>query len=163
MLSPARPYRPAGRRGDRVRLDARGIDALAADTKVLIADKVALHHAARTRDIVAPNLVTPERRAKPPVRHAMVRTNPVNGRKALYTGGHAGKVEGMSDTKGSALLKDLLDHTTQSAFVYAHKWQAGDIVIWDNRAVLHRGRPWDDAAHKRVLHRTTVAGSEATV
>lgn len=138
-------------------------DTLDADTKTLIDGKVALHHAARTRDLVAPGLVTPERRAKPPVRHAMVRSNPVNGRKALYTGGHAGRIEGMDEAEGDALLARLLDHTTQPDFVYAHKWTVGDIVIWDNRAVLHRGRPWNDAVHKRTLHRTTVAGDGPTV
>ncbi len=138
-------------------------DALDDETRALIAGKVAMHHAARTRDMVAPDLVSPERRAKPPVRHAMVRTNPVNARKALYTGGHAGKIEGMNDTEAEALLNDLLDHATQPQFTYAHKWQIGDIVIWDNRAVLHRGRPWNETIHKRILHRTTVAGDGPTV
>ena len=137
--------------------------ALDTETKSLINDKVALHHAARTRDLVATGLVTPDRRATSPVRHAMVRSNPVNGRKALYTGGHAGKIEGMEESESDALLVRLLDHTTQPAFVYAHKWSIGDIVIWDNRAVLHRGRPWNDAAHKRTLHRTTVAGDGPTI
>lgn len=137
--------------------------ALDAETRSLIEDKVALHHAARTRDLVAPGLVTPERRAKPPVCHAMIRVNPVNGRKALYTGGHAGRVEGMDKTEGETLLAQLLDHTTQPDLVYAHKWTVGDIVIWDNRAVLHRGRPWNETMHKRTLHRTTVAGAGPTV
>ena len=138
-------------------------DALDAETKAQIEGKVALHHAARTRDMVAPGLVTPERRATPPVRHAMVRTNPVNGRKALYTGGHAGKIEGMDEDESEALLVRLLNHTTQPDFIYAHKWTVGDIVIWDNRAVLHRGRSWNDAVHKRTLHRTTGAGDGPTV
>ena len=138
-------------------------NALDEETKKKIDGKVALHHATRTRDMVAPGLVTPERRATPPVRQAMVRSNPVNGRKALYTGGHAGKIEDMNEEESDALLARLLDHTTQQDFVYAHKWTVRDIVIWDNRAVLHRGRPWNDLAHKRTLHRTTVAGNGPTV
>ena len=70
-------------------------NALDEETKKKIDGKVALHHATRTRDMVAPGLVTPERRATPPVRQAIVRSNPVNGRKALYTGGHAGKIQDM--------------------------------------------------------------------
>ena len=86
----------------------------------------------------------------------------MNGRKALYTGGHAGEIEGMSKEDGAALLKELMDHITQDEFVYAHKWNDGDLTIWDNRAVLHRGRPWDGTKYKRILHRTTVAGDGPT-
>ncbi len=137
-------------------------DALDDGAKALIADKVAVHHVNNTREMVAPGLVTDERSKTPPARHAMVRVNPVNGRKALYTGGHAGMIEGMEEAAAKALLKTLLEHTTQPEFCYAHEWSVGEITIWDNRAVLHRGRPWDDAKHTRILHRTTVAGDQPT-
>jgi len=64
--------------------------------------------------------------------------------------------------EGRALLKDLVASATQPDFTYAHKWQAGDLVIWDNRCVLHRGRSWDKAQYRRVMHRTTVAGDGPT-
>lgn len=69
----------------------------------------------------------------------------------------------MEEAESDALLERLLTHATGPDFVYAHKWAVGDIVIWDNRAVLHRGRPWNETAHRRTLHRTTVAGDAPTV
>ena len=60
-----------------------------------------------------------------------------------------------------ALLAELLAHGTQDRFVYRHLWRVGDLVMWDNRAVLHRGRPWDQTKHARIMHRTTVAGEAA--
>ena len=138
-------------------------DALPDETKSQIAGRIALHHIAHGRDRISPDLVSPERRALPPVRHVMVRSNPVNGRKALYVGAHAGRIEGMEDSESAALLEELMAHATRPEFTYAHQWTAGDLVIWDNRAVLHRGRPWNDSVHKRVLHRTTVAGDGPTV
>ena len=134
-------------------------DALDTARQTLLQDKVAWHHAARTRDMTAPGLVTEARRAEPPVRHPMVRSNPVNGRRAIYAGGHAGRVEGLDEAASDALLAELMTHATQPEFVYAHAWEVGDLVIWDNRAVLHRGRPWEAHRFKRTLHRTTVAGT----
>ncbi|PSL22165.1 TauD/TfdA dioxygenase family protein [Shimia abyssi] len=69
--------------------------------------------------------------------------NPVNGREGLFIASHVYEVEGMSPEDGDALLNELMAYCTQDAFVYAHKWQVGDVLIWDQRAVLHRGRPWD--------------------
>lgn len=132
-------------------------------TKLMLDGKIALHHAARTRDMTAPGLVSDERRARPAVRHAMVRANPVNGRRALYAGGHAGRIEDMDEAESTQLLDQLMAHATQARFVYTHQWQVGDLVIWDNRAVLHRGRPWQARRYRRTLHRTTVAGSGPTV
>lgn len=64
---------------------------------------------------------------------------------------------------GRALLCELLEFATQPEFVYRHAWRPKDLVVWDNRAVLHRGRPWDAARYRRVMHRTTVAGDGPTV
>lgn len=138
-------------------------DALDDEMKAFLEDKVAVHDFATTRKLVGGKLSVWQRENLPPVRHAIIRANPVNGRKALYTGGHATWIEGMEAAEGQALLKRLLDHATQDELVYAHEWGDGDLTIWDNRAVLHRGRPWDGAKHKRILHRTTVAGDGPTV
>jgi alpha-ketoglutarate-dependent 2,4-dichlorophenoxyacetate dioxygenase len=96
------------------------------------------------------------------VRHALVRANPRNGRRSLYIGSHAWFVEGLGLDESRILIARLLEQTTRPDRVYRHRWQVGDLVMWDNRCVLHRGRPWDSARHKRVMHRTTVAGDGPT-
>lgn len=98
-----------------------------------------------------------ELKVLPPVQHPMVRVHPESGRRAIYVGRHASHVVGLSVTKGRALIKELGEFATQSKFVYRHKWEAGDLVMWDNRMVMHRGRPYDPR-YKRVMHRTTIAG-----
>ena len=91
----------------------------------------------------------------------VVRTNPVNGRKALFLGAHASHILGLPVEEGRALLKQLLEHVTQPEFCYRHDWREGDLVIWDNRCVLHRATPFDTTRHKRLMQRTTVAGDPA--
>src|SRR5207302_462422 len=80
-----------------------------------------------------------QEREQPPVRQALVRANPVNGRKSIYIGSHAWYVEGMDYDESRRLLDELLAHTTRSERVYAHRWRQWDLVMWDNRCVLHRG------------------------
>jgi alpha-ketoglutarate-dependent 2,4-dichlorophenoxyacetate dioxygenase len=95
------------------------------------------------------------RGAMPPVRWPLVRVHPGSGRAALYLGAHARRVIGMSLPAGRILLRDLLEHATQPAFVYRHAWRPGEIVLWDNRAVLHRGCRYD-LRQVRDMRRTTV-------
>jgi len=85
------------------------------------------------------------------VRHPVVRTNPTNGRKALFLGAHASHIEGMPVEDGRALIKMLQDHATQPQFCYRHEWQEGDLVVWDNRCVLHRATPYDTTRYKRLM------------
>ena len=121
---------------------------------------VAVHDFAWSRDQIRPGFFTEKERAEyPPVRHPVVRTNPVNGRKSLFLGAHASHIVGMPVEDGRALLKTLLDHVTQPQFRYRHEWQQGDLVIWDNRCVLHRATPFDTTRHKRLMQRTTVSGT----
>ncbi|MSP83024.1 MAG: TauD/TfdA family dioxygenase [Alphaproteobacteria bacterium] len=68
--------------------------------------------------------------------------NPINGREALYIASHAYAVEGMGDAAGSALIEELTAFATRPEYVYTHRWQPGDVLLWDERATLHRGRPW---------------------
>jgi alpha-ketoglutarate-dependent 2,4-dichlorophenoxyacetate dioxygenase len=125
---------------------------------------VAVHSFAYSRGLIAPGLLLPEQEAAlPPVKQQLVRVNDVNGRKAVYLGSHASSIVGMSIDEGRRLLRDLLEHATQPPFVFQHRWRVGDCVMWDNRAVLHRGRPWDTKRYRRVMHRTTVAGEGPTV
>lgn len=92
--------------------------------------------------------------AMPPVRWPLIRTHRGSGRKLIYTGAHAAQVVGLSLPEGRILLRDLLEHATQRAFVYRHAWQVGDVVMWDNRAVLHRGCRYD-LSFPRDIRRTT--------
>jgi alpha-ketoglutarate-dependent 2,4-dichlorophenoxyacetate dioxygenase len=120
---------------------------------------VIVHDFAWSRDQVRPGFFTAEERAVyPPVRHPLVRTNPVNGRKSLFLGAHASHVEGMPIEEGRALLKELLAHVTQPQFCYRHEWTLGDLIVWDNRCVLHRATPYDATRFERLMQRTTIGG-----
>ena len=98
----------------------------------------------------------------PPVKQALIRANHKNGRKALFVGSHASHIGGMPEEEGRALLKDLLNFATQDKWTYMHTWKVGDLVMYDNRAALHRARPYAMTEHARVLHRTTVMGEGPT-
>jgi alpha-ketoglutarate-dependent 2,4-dichlorophenoxyacetate dioxygenase len=123
---------------------------------------VAVHDFGWSRDQIRPGFFTAEERAVyPPVRHPLVRANPVNGRKALFLGAHASHVEGLPLEEGRVLLREVLEHVTRPEFRYRHEWRAHDLVIWDNRCVLHRATPYDSTRHQRLLQRTTVSGDPA--
>jgi alpha-ketoglutarate-dependent taurine dioxygenase len=95
-----------------------------------------------------------------PVAHPLVRTHPETGGKALYLGNHALHIKDLPDAEGRALLDELLAHATQRQFVYAHRWRLGDLVMWDNRCLLHRAvANFEMGRHRRVLHRTVVRGT----
>jgi alpha-ketoglutarate-dependent 2,4-dichlorophenoxyacetate dioxygenase len=136
--------------------------ALPEELKRRIKDAVAVHDFSWSRDQVRPGFFTEKERAEyPPVRHPLVRRNPVNGREALFLGAHASHIVGLSVADGRALLNELLEHVTQPQFCYRHEWQEGDLIIWDNRCVLHRATPFDTTRHKRLMQRTTVSGDPA--
>jgi alpha-ketoglutarate-dependent 2,4-dichlorophenoxyacetate dioxygenase len=123
---------------------------------------IAVHDFSWSRNQVRPGFFTAEERAVyPPVRHPLVRVNPVNGRRCLFLGAHASYIEGLPIDDGRALLAELLEHVTQPRFRYRHEWTEGDLVIWDNRCVLHRATPYDSLRHQRLLQRTTVSGDPA--
>jgi alpha-ketoglutarate-dependent 2,4-dichlorophenoxyacetate dioxygenase len=90
----------------------------------------------------------------------MVWRNPVNGRGALYLASHAYAVEGMEPADGAALIEKLTVAATAPGTSYVHRWQAGDVVMWDNRATMHRGRPWP-AHEARLMVRTTISATAA--
>ena len=102
-------------------------------------------------------LTSAEWDALPPVQHPVVRTHPATGRKNLYVGRHASHVVGMEVERGRALLRQLTDDACQPPRLFRHQWRRGDLAVWDNRCVLHRGHPWP-FAERRVMKRTTVAG-----
>jgi alpha-ketoglutarate-dependent 2,4-dichlorophenoxyacetate dioxygenase len=136
--------------------------ALPEDVKRRVDTAVAVHDFSWSRDQIRPGFFTAEERAVyPPVRHPLVRTNPVTGEKNLFLGAHASHLEGLAVEAGRAFLKELPDHVTRPEFRYRHAWREGDLVVWDNRCVLHRATPFDTARYKRFMQRTTVSGDPA--
>ena len=97
-----------------------------------------------------------ERAGLPPVPQVVVRTIRESGRKSLYLASHAGRIFGMSEAEGRALIDELVAHATQRQFVYTHRWRVGDLVIWDDRCTMHRGTEFDDLRWKRDMQRATV-------
>jgi taurine dioxygenase len=104
--------------------------------------------------------LTAEQLARTPdVVQPVVRTHPVTGRLSLYVGQDIVKqIQGLDAEEGAQLLAELNAHAVSDEFVYRHKWQAYDLVIWDNRCTMHCATPYDDNVHRRVMHRTTVKG-----
>lgn len=119
--------------------------------------RVAVHDFGWSRSCVAPDLVTvAERNDWPPVRQPVVLEGPEG--PALYLGAHARGIEGMSDAESRALIEEAMVFATQPRFVYRHRWAPRDLVLWDNRAVLHRATPFRSGAERRHMVRTTIAG-----
>ncbi len=126
-----------------------------------LANSFAWHDYAHSRGQIAEGLASPEERAAlPPVCWRMVWKNPTNGRSALYLASHAYAVEGMALDDGKKLIDELMQMATAPGTSYVHEWRAGDVVMWDNRATMHRGRPWP--AHEgRYMVRTTISATAA--
>ncbi len=139
-------------------------ETLPREIKQRIAGRRAVHSYTLKYDALraksnARNALTPEQLAQvQPVSHPIVRTHPETGRKALFVSeGFAASIEGLSEGESEEILKFLFSHSTQPQFLYRHQWQAGDLVFWDNRAVIHLavGCPPEE---RRTLYRTTVKG-----
>jgi len=119
------------------------------------------HDYAHSRGKIAPDLASPpERAALPPQCWRMTWKNPANGRIALYLASHACAIEGMDEGEAQKLLAELIEAATAQGLSYQHDWRAGDVVMWDNRATMHRGRPWP-ASEPRLMVRTTISATEA--
>jgi len=103
-----------------------------------------------------------QRRQWRPVPQRLVRRHPKTGRLSLFLSSHAGVIRGWPVPEARAFLRDLTEHATQRQFVYAHRWRPFDLVMWDNRVVMHRGRRFDET-QMRDMHRTTVADSSPTL
>jgi alpha-ketoglutarate-dependent 2,4-dichlorophenoxyacetate dioxygenase len=139
-------------------------DALPDDMKRTLETLIAEHSLVYSRSTVTTDALTPAMKAELPGSwQAMVRVNPVNGRKAIYAGAHASHVIGWTREEGRAFVQWLNDFATQPQFCYSHPWRAGDLVIWDNRAILHRATAYDTIKHKRLMQRTTVRDAAQTV
>jgi alpha-ketoglutarate-dependent 2,4-dichlorophenoxyacetate dioxygenase len=139
-------------------------DALDRRTKAEIDDLVCLHSLIYSRQAIGfTELSEEEMAAFTPVRQRVVRTHPVTGRKSLFLSAHAGAIEGWTIPEARMFLRDLMEHATQPDFVYSHPWRPGDLVMWDNRQVMHRARRFDDRNEIRDMRRTTLAGDVPTI
>ncbi len=140
-----------------------GYDALDARTKAEIEDLVCEHSLIYSRAAIGFTDLTPEEIAAfKPVRQRLVRTHPVTGRKSLFLASHAGAIRDWTIPEARMFLHELTEHATQREFVYRHKWRVGDLVMWDNRQTMHRGRRFD--RHEvRDVRRTTLAGDAPTI
>lgn len=139
--------------------DARAAwDALDDATREEIEGRVAEHSLKYSRERMGyRDWKTSELAAIKPVPQMLVRTNPDSGRRSIFVASHAGRVFGLDDATGRALIDRLIEHVSERRFVYHHRWREGDLVMWDNRSVLHRGLPFDDLRFRRDMHRATVA------
>ncbi len=138
-------------------------DALDDETRSLVQDLVCEHSQIYSRGVLGFTDFTEEERLKwAPVLQRLVRRHPVTGRRSLYLSAHAGTIVGWPVPEARALLRDLVEHATQREFVHAHGWRQFDLVMWDNRVMMHRGRRYN-IAEVRDLHRTTVADVAPTL
>jgi alpha-ketoglutarate-dependent 2,4-dichlorophenoxyacetate dioxygenase len=121
----------------------------------------AWHDYAYSRGKIAPGLASPqERAALPPQCWRLVWKNPVNGRGAIYLASHSYAIEGMELTAAQQLLGELMAAATAPGLSYTHTWRRGDVVMWDNRATMHRGRPWPPQEPRHMV-RTTISATAA--
>jgi alpha-ketoglutarate-dependent 2,4-dichlorophenoxyacetate dioxygenase len=133
-------------------------DALPEEMKRRLRSLVAEHSIFNSRARLGfANFTDEERRGMPPVPQVVVRTIPESMRKSLYLASHAGRIFGLSESEGRALIDELVAHATQRQFVYTHRWRLHDLVIWDNRCTMHRGMEFDDLRWKRDMQRATVS------
>ncbi len=139
-------------------------DSLDEPTRQMLDGLVAEHSQLYSRALLGfTEFTDEERRMFAPVRHAMVRTLPGNGRKSLYVGSHAGRIEGWPVPEARMFIFDLIEHATRPENVHVHRWTLHDVVIWDNRQVIHRVRRYDDLHEARDMRRTTIKGDGPTL
>lgn len=138
-------------------------DALDDRTKAEVEDLICEHSLLYSRGAIGFTEFTPEEVANfRPVRQRLVRIHPASKRKSLFLSSHAGAIVGWTIPEARAFLRDLTEHATQREFVYSHPWRQYDLVMWDNRATMHRARRFD-RTEVRDMRRTTLAGDAPTV
>src|SRR5436305_1069732 len=139
--------------------EVSGIDLsvpLSEATKAQIENLVAEHSIFHSRALIGfTGFTEEERAAMPPVPQRLVRRHPGSGRKTLYLASHASHIVGWPVPEGMLLLRELIEHATQPEFVYRHAWRQGDLVIWDNRCTMHRGRSFDETQYRDLRRITT--------
>jgi len=131
-------------------------DALPEETKAEIAGLTAEHSALHSRIMLGETYTDAQKAAIPPAQWPLVRVHPGSRRKVLFVGVHITHILGMTVPESRLLVSDLIEHATQRQFVYRHEWRPGDLVIWDNRCVIHRGRRHDPAQRRELRRSTTL-------
>ena len=138
-------------------------NSLPENLKLNIEEKVCWHDYSHGRLKIDPNLVTSEeKKALPPVKQKLVLNNKKYG-KSLYLGAHCSKIDGMTENESQNLLKEIYEFVDNKSFVYSHIWKPYDLIMWDNRSVLHRATPIKGKIEKRLMVRTTIAGETSTL
>ncbi|MBL6455592.1 TauD/TfdA family dioxygenase [Belnapia sp. T6] len=162
MLS-ARVIPPEG--GETEFADMRAAwDALPDKMKARIRDLVTEHSLIYSRSLLGFEAFTPEEIERcTPVPQRLVRRHPGSGRLSLYLSAHIGAIQGWPRPEAMALIRDLTEFATQPRFVYSHPWSVGDLVVWDNRCTMHRGRPYEDKVYPRDMRRVTLKDCAPTL
>ncbi len=138
-------------------------DALDDETRAVAEDLICEHSQIYSRlQLGFTDFTDGERERFVPVRQRLVRVHPSTGRKSLFLASHAGRIVGWPTAEAMGFLKDLIEHATQRQFVYSHNWRVGDLVMWDNRRTMHRGRPFPQQ-EPRDVRRTTLVGEGPTI
>ena len=130
-------------------------DALDPETQARLQGLRVHHSIAHSRQMLGFEFSAEETAALPGAVHPLIRVLPRSNRRSLYVASHASCIVDWPVPEGRLLLRDLIEHATQPEFVYRHAWRVGDLVIWDNRATMHRATPFDDATYRRELRRVT--------
>ena len=132
-------------------------------TQSVITPLIAIHDYVYSRSKIGHDAVSPSHAASlPPVRQKLVRKN-LNMGENIYIGSHAKEIEGWGFDESRALLEDLLARKTEPNHIYEHTWKPGDLVIWDNRCLLHRGSGYDEDKYRRRMRQTRVKGTDSTL
>ena len=139
-------------------------DALPAKTQDLVRDLVCDHSLIYSRALLGfGEFNAQERRQFAPVPQRLVRRHAGSGRLSLYLSAHIGTIHGWPRPEAMALIRDLAEHATQRDFVYQHRWRVLDLVVWDNRCTMHRGRAYEDKRYPRDMRRATISDSAPTL
>jgi alpha-ketoglutarate-dependent 2,4-dichlorophenoxyacetate dioxygenase len=135
-------------------------DALPAEMKAKLEGLRVHHSIAYSRQTLGFEFAKHEEEILKGAVHPLIRTIPRSQRRSLYVASHASRILDWPIPEGRLLLRDLIEHATQPQFVYRHTWRVGDFVIWDNRATMHRARPFEDVKYRRELRRVTTLDVE---
>jgi alpha-ketoglutarate-dependent 2,4-dichlorophenoxyacetate dioxygenase len=139
-------------------------DALPEETQQQISDLICEHSLLFSRALLGFTDFTEEERATyAPVQQRLVRRHAGSGRRSIFLSAHIGGIVGWQVPEALALIRDLTEHATQREFVYTHQWRVNDLVLWDNRCTMHRGRAYDDQRYPRDMRRVTLEDSASTV
>tara|TARA_Y100000588_G_C14153536_1_gene881594 strand:- start:102 stop:944 length:843 start_codon:yes stop_codon:yes gene_type:complete len=140
---------------------SRAYDKLPTSMKTQIRNLNAIHDWKRSREKSKERPATVEEiQSAPPVQHPIVRTHPETKKKSLYIGNHASHIVELPHSDGELLLGKLEEHATQPEYIYRHRWQIDDVLMWDNRCTMHCVEPYDASKEKRTVHRVVVKGDK---